>query len=310
MKNIKKWLVNGTTTCALVLIIISAFLLITTGMQKLDLTPIDLTSNKTYTITDESKEKVADIEKQVNIYLIGYTDDASATIIAKQYNKVNEKISVEAVDITKRTDLAQKYGIDSSDISRIIIACGEKSKVLTDSDLSTYDMTTYESIDVTEEKLTSSILTVTTEDIPNIYFLVGYSDLSLDKGMSFLGAYLENEIMKVETLDILSKGNVPDDCDTLVITTPTKDFEDIVTNAIIKYINKGGNILWFNSSYGAAKDLPNVNKVLATFGVDAFSTGYIIETDTDKMISEAPYMILPDVEYTDVTSKTNSILFI
>lgn len=310
MKNIKKWLVNGTTTCALVLIIISAFLLITTGMQKLDLTPIDLTSNKTYTITDESKEKVADIEKQVNIYLIGYTDDASATIIAKQYNKVNEKISVEAVDITKRTDLAQKYGIDSSDISRIIIACGEKSKVLTDSDLSTYDMTTYESIDVTEEKLTSSILTVTTEDIPNIYFLVGYSDLSLDKGMSFLGAYLENEIMKVETLDILSKGNVPDDCDTLVITTPTKDFEDIVTNAIIKYINKGGNILWFNSSYGAAKDLPNVNKVLETFGVDAFSTGYIIETDTDKMISEAPYMILPDVEYTDVTSKTNSILFI
>ena len=310
MKNIKKWLVNGTTTCALVLIIISAFLLITTGMQKLDLTPIDLTSNKTYTITDESKEKVADIEKQVNIYLIGYTDDASATIIAKQYNKVNEKISVEAVDITKRTDLAQKYGIDSSDISRIIIACGEKNKVLTDSDLSTYDMTTYESIDVTEEKLTSSILTVTTEDIPNIYFLVGYSDLSLDKGMSFLGAYLENEIMKVETLDILSKGNVPDDCDTLVITTPTKDFEDIVTNAIIKYINKGGNILWFNSSYGAAKDLPNVNKVLATFGVDAFSTGYIIETDTDKMISEAPYMILPDVEYTDVTSKTNSILFI
>lgn len=309
MKKIKKWLINGTTTCAMVLFLISAFVLISMGMQKLELTPIDLTPDKTYTVTEESKEKVRNIEKNVNIYLIGYSDDDSATILAKQYNKTNEKINVEAIDITKRTDLAQKYGIESSESSGIIIECGEKYKVLTDSDLHTYDTTTYESIDVTEEKLTSSILTVTADKVPNVYFLTGYSDFSLNSGMSYLAAYLENEVMEVKELDLLSKKSVPEDCNTLVISTPSKDFTDVVSNAIIKYINNGGNILWLNSSYGTAKELPNVNKVLATYGVEPFSTGYIIETDTDKMISDAPYMVLPDIQYADLTSKTSTVLF-
>ena len=309
MKKIKKWLINGTTTCAMVLFLISAFVLISMGMQKLELTPIDLTPDKTYTVTEESKEKVRKIEKNVNIYLIGYSDDDSATILAKQYNKTNEKINVEAIDITKRTDLAQKYGIESSESSGIIIECGEKYKVLTDSDLYTYDTTTYESIDVTEEKLTSSILTVTADKVPNVYFLTGYSDFSLNSGMSCLAAYLENEVMEVKELDLLSKKSVPEDCNTLVISTPSKDFTDVVSNAIIKYINNGGNILWLNSSYGTAKELPNVNKVLATYGVEPFSTGYIMETDTDKMISDAPYMVLPDIQYADLTSKTSTVLF-
>lgn len=309
MKKIKKWLINGTTTCAMVLFLISAFVLISMGMQKLNLTPLDLTPDKTYTVTEESKEKVKNIEKNVNIYLIGYSDDDSATILAKQYNKTNEKINVEAVDITKRTDLAQKYGIESSDSSGIIVECGEKYKVLTDSDLYTYDTTTYESIDVTEEKLTSSILTVTADEVPNVYFLTGYSEISLNSGMSYLAAYLSNEVMEVKELDLLSKKSVPEDCDTLVISTPSKDFADVVSNAIIKYINNGGNILWLNSSYGTAKDLPNVNKVLATYGVKPFATGYIMETDTDKMISDAPYMVLPDIQYSDLTAKTNAVLF-
>ena len=307
--NIKKWLIKGTTTCALVLFLLSAFLLITTGMQKLDLTPIDLTPEKTYTVTQESKEKVNNIEKNVNIYLIGYSDDDTATVLAKQYNKANGNINVEAVDITKRTDLAQKYGIDSSSSNGIIVECGEKYKVLTSNDLYTYDTNTYESIDVTEEKLTSSILTVTADEVPNVYFLTGYSDFSLKSGMSYLAAYLENEVMEVNELDLLAKKSVPDNCDTLVITTPSKDFTDVVSNAIINYINKGGNILWLNSSYGTTKELPNVNKVLALFGVNPFSAGYIMEEDTDKMLSGAPYMVLPDVEYSSITSKTSAVLF-
>ena len=44
-------------------------------MQKLELTPIDLSQEKLYTLTEESKEKVKRVEKDVNIYFIGYSDD-------------------------------------------------------------------------------------------------------------------------------------------------------------------------------------------------------------------------------------------
>ena len=306
----KKWLISGTKTLALVALIVAAFILTTFGMQKLDLTPIDLTSQKEYTVSDESKEKVSGIEKDVNIYLIGYDDDDPTMIIAKQYHKANEKINVEAVDIQQRTDLAQKYGIESNTSKGIIVDSGEKNKVLTANDLVSYDTSTSTSSDATEEKLTSSVLTVTSDKIPNIYLLTGYSNKAISGTMNYLNLFLENEIMKTENLDILSKGSVPNDCNTLVITTPEKDFEDVVANEIIKYINNGGNILWLNASYGTENNLPNVNKVLAMYGVDPFSTGYILETDTNKMLSGAPYMILPNVESSDVTSKTSSILLV
>ena len=42
-------------------------------------------------------------------------------------------------------------------------------------DLYTYDYTTYEQIDITEEAITNAIIEVTIEDKPNIYFLEGHN---------------------------------------------------------------------------------------------------------------------------------------
>lgn len=296
----KKWLVDGTKTFILVAILIAIFIGINILMQKLELSPIDFSQEKLYTLTEESKEKVKDIDKDVNIYFIGYTDDDSNLDLAKQYKKANEKIIAEAVDINNRPDLAQKYGIESG-TQGIIVECGNKSKVLTESDLVTYDTSTYETISIAEEKLTSSILSVTSNEIPKVYFLEGYSDFSLSKNMNYLNMYLENEINEVDTLDILSVGKVPDDCDTLVITTPSKDFDDIATNAIIDYINSGRNILWLNAALTSQKDLTNVNKILAMYAVNPFEVGVIRETDTSKMVTSSPDLIIPDIKYSTVT---------
>ena len=190
--------------------------------KRQELTPIDFSQEKLYTLTQESKDKVKNIDKDVHIYFVGSTDDDANLDIAKQYKKANERIVAEAVDINNRPDLAQKYGIESG-TQGIIVECGEKSKVLTSSDLVTYDTTTYETINIAEEKLTSSILSVTSNKVPKVYFLEGYSEFSLDKNMNYLKTFLSNEVNEVKTLDVLSTGKIPDDCDTLVITTPSKD---------------------------------------------------------------------------------------
>ena len=309
----KKWLINGTKTTILVLIIVAIFIAINLGMQSLDLTPLDFTQEQLYTLTDESKEKVKDIDKDVNIYFIGYTEDNSTVDLAKQYGKANEKIKVEAIeDVNERPDLTQKYGIESGSTG-IIIECGEKSKVLTDQDLVTYDTSTYETISIAEEKLTSSIQSVTSDKVPKVYFLNGYSEFSLEQGMYMLNVYLGNEVNEIASLDILSQGNVPDDCDTLVITTPSKDFDDVATNSILDYINKGGNILWLNAAIAEEQDLPNVNKILATYGVKPFEVGIIRETDTSKMVSESPDLIMPEIQYSTITEdlyNTAGVVFV
>lgn len=298
----KKWLIDGTKTTILILIIVAAFIGINIGMQKLELTPLDFTQEKLYTLTDASKDKVRNIDKEVNIYFIGYTEDDSTLDLAKQYNKVNKKIVAEAVEATSRPDLVEKYGIESGS-EGIIVECGDKSKVLTSYDLVTYDATTYETISVAEEKLTSSIQTVVSDKVPKVYFLEGYSEFSIDMNMYYLTVYMGNEVTEIDTLNILTTGKVPDDCDTLIITTPSKDFDDIATNAILEYTNSGKNILWLNSAVSTEKDLPNVNKILATYGVKPFETGIIRETDTSRMLTASPDVIMPEIEYTDITKK-------
>ena len=308
----KKWLIEGTSTLALVAIIISAFICFNIFMQNLELTPIDLSQEKLFTLSDGSKDKVKNIDKQVNIYFIEYSSDDPSVSLSKQYHNVNDKIKTEVVTAESRPDLVQKYGIQTGS-KGIILECGEKSKVLTDNDLYTYDMTTYETINVAEEKLTSSILTVTSEKIPKLYFLEGYSSYSLSQQMNYLGVYLANEINEIKQLNILSTGKVPDDCDTLIICTPSKDFDEMAANAIIEYINSGRNILWLNSAVTKAQDLPNVNKVLAMYGVKPFEVGTILETDTDKMLAQTPYIIFPNINYSTATKSlynTEGAIFI
>ena len=308
----KKWLINGTKTFILVVIILAVFVGISVLMKKLNLTPIDLTEDKLFTLTSESKDKVKDIDKDINIYFVGYSDDDSTLDLAKQYTKVNEKIKVEAVTQDSRPDLVQKYGIETSS-EGIIVECGDNYKVLASSDLYTHDSTTYESVNVAEEKLTAAIRSVSVEELPKVYFLSGYSSFTLTSGMQYLNMYLQNEVNQVETLDILSTGKVPDDCSTLVIASPEKDFDDVATNAITEYINKGGNILWLNAAIAKQLDLLNVNKILALYGVKPFEIGIIRETDSSKMVSNSPDLIMPEIQYADATNKlydSEGVIFI
>ena len=308
----KKWLIDGTKTTILVLLILAVFFAISFTMQKLDLTPIDLSKDKLYTLTDESKEKVKNIDKDVNIYFVGFSEDDSNLDLAKQYTKANEKIKIENVSVENRPDLAEKYGFQNGDTG-IILECGEKSKILSSSDLVTYDKTTYQTISIAEEKLTSSILSVVADKVPKVYFLEGYSELTLTNSMNLLNMYMQNEVMEVSSLDVLTTGKIPDDCDTLVITTPNKDFDDVATNAITDYINSGRNILWLNAAVTQNQDYPNVNKILAMYGVNPFEAGIIRETDTSKMITESPDLIKPDLNASTVTKDlytTTGVIFI
>ena len=308
----KKWLVNGTKTFLLVVIIIAAFIGISLWMQKLNITPIDLTEDKLFTLTEDSKKEVKDINQDVNIYFVGYTDTDSVVDLAKEYTKANDKIKVETVTTESRPDLAQKYGIETSS-QGIIVESGERYKVLSSNDLYSYDSSTGESVSVAEEKLTAAIKSVTVDKLPKVYFLNGYSSFTFESGMQYLNMYLQNEVNEVSTLDVLTTGKVPDDCDTLVIATPEKDFDDMATTAITDYINKGGNILWLNAAEAKQVDLPNVNKILALYGVKPFEIGIIRETDSSKMVSDSPDLILPEIQYADATSKlynSQGVIFI
>ena len=165
----KKWLRESSLTAILIIFLIAGFIVLNYVINNLDLNPIDVTKEKLYTLSEESKNKIKEIDKKVNIYFFGYDESNSIITLAKQYHNINNKISAESIDINTRPDLAQKYGIDSNDSIGIVVESPDRFKILTSSDFVTYDVNTYETIDITEQKLTNAIIDTTIAKKPNIY---------------------------------------------------------------------------------------------------------------------------------------------
>lgn len=290
----KKWIADTTRLVLLVAIIILVYILINILVGQANLPNFDFTEEKIYSVSDESKELIKDIDQEVTLYFFGADEDTSIIDFAKQYTVVNPNIKVEIVNYEKRSDLYEKYNVSSSE-QAIAVQSPERDTVLSIYDLATYDYTTGETIDLKEEKITNAIIETTTDDKPKVYFLTGHGETT--DLMTLANEYIENDVIDIDELDLLTT-DMPDDCNCLIITNPSKDFTEVETNKITDYINDGGNILWLNNAQ--TEDLPNVQKILDLYGVK-IGSGVVRETDSNKMLPGASSFILPSLSTHKVT---------
>ena len=197
--------------------------------------------------------------------------------------------------------MAQEYGISAGSYS-ILIVEGEKHKLINQAELTTVDYTTGNTIDITEQRLTNGIIAVSSiGEITPVYMLTGHKEYSSTSVMSIFQQRLELENYELKDIDLLISGKIPDDCKTLVIASPRSDFTDSETEIIKKYINNGGNIVWFNDPYTQDDKTPNAQSILDLYGVTIDKKGVIVEQDETRMVSYNPTIIVPTVNYSDVT---------
>ena len=176
----KKWLRETSLTLILVAIIITIYFEINALVNKANVPDLDLTKSQIYSLSEETKDKIKDIDKDVKITLINMNNYDYVINYANKYNEINSKISVEKVDnLSARADLMTKYNLEAS-ASEVIVEYDQKEKTLGVDDLYTYEYTNnnYEEINITEEALTNAILDVTTENKPQIYLYNVHSSYS------------------------------------------------------------------------------------------------------------------------------------
>ncbi len=307
-----KWLQDFTITLLLIAIIICIFVILNTWIDSLDITDIDLTTDRLYSLSQESKDKVSGVSQETKILFFGMSDYTTTIDLAKQYNKVNDKISVEEIsDVSSRPDLVQEYGLEN-DSTAIIVESAEKKKILLPSDLTTYDYSTYESIDTSEEALTNAIMDVNLEKKPKIYIVTNHTHYS--NYLYMATTYLENEANEVENLDLLVQGSVPEDCTVLVLTTLYEDITEAEKSMIMDYINKGGKILVLQDPdyNNSVPTLTNYQSILDLYGVSV-ADGVVFESDSQRMISGNPNMLVPELSYssevTQYIASDGTVLF-
>lgn len=289
----RKWLVDSTKVILIIAILVAAYIALNLGIEQVDLPKIDVTENKIYSLSDASKKAIENVQNDTIIYTYGFEDDSSLIDLLKQYNKANNRITYEILTEESNYDMVQKYSL-SEGYYELIIKSGDSEKVIDAStEFSTYDYTTYQSIDTTEQVITNSILALNEENKPNIYFVEGHGEFSATE-LGVLNAYLKNEAFIVNTLNMATTNSIPDDCDILAIMSPTSDFLDTEVTLIKDYINKGGEIYFSMDTVSEETSMPNVQAVLAEYGVSV-QNGYIVENTTS---SKYPYIFTPELSST------------
>lgn len=299
----KKWLINGTKTIILVAIVIAIYIGINILLEKVVLPEIDCSENKIYSLSQESKDKLGNIENDINITLINYSNYISVIKFAERYKELNSHIKIEKVDdLSARADLMQKYSLNPTD-NLIIIKSGENEKTLRDSDLYTYDYTTYDQIDITEEAITNAIMDVITVEKPKIYFMSNHTMYNTQYFTTIMEA-MRKEANEVETIDILAKGGIPEDCDTLVISTLKEDLTEQEKDKIIAYIKNGGELLLLTGPNINNVNLTNFQKVLDEYGI-TIEKGVVFEGSSANMVSGYPDFVIEETGSTSLTQNLN-----
>lgn len=312
------------------------------GLSESALVNFDWTGNSLYTLTDESKNKMKEIDGSVSISIVGFSDTTYPTIqeleqYAKQYRDVNSNINYEVVyNINTRTDLKDTYAIVEG-VPVIIIKSALNSsksseqqsdeeidedeisdkdgsyKVLQSTDLYTYNAATGRQIDVVEEALTNAITDVTLKDRPNVYFVstgLLYSDNETElatntfsSGTIFLQAFIKNNGNNVYDLDIASE-DIPSDCDVLVLQTIFVDYTDEEQKKIMDYIQNGGNVLFMIDPNVYRIEQPGFAKLFEFYGF-SFDVGAVAESNlapTNAYLNN-PLYIIPNLNVTHEISK-------
>ena len=237
------------------------------------------------------------------MYIYGLEESDTIVSFVKQYTRENEHITYEM--LTEESNLAKVQEFDlTSGYQIIVLETADSSKIIdTSYEFYSYDYTTGQEVDLTEQVLTNSLLAITAENKPEVYFTTGHEEYDLSTELSVLSTYLVNESYTAEAINLMTTGAVPADCNLLVIMSPIKDFLESEVNAVLDYINKGGDLIITSDVGNLNESYPNLTRVYDAYGVTMENKGYVYETDSTKAAANYPNIFTPEVSSSnDITA--------
>ncbi|MCR5596053.1 MAG: Gldg family protein [Lachnospiraceae bacterium] len=290
----------GVFSITTILAVIAIGVLINFGVRKIptEYTSLDVTYNKMFAITDETKEYIKNLDEDITIYVWQAEGTADTTLAEtlERYEDISKRIRVEYISTVDNPTFYTAYTSEAPANNSLIVVSDKRSRVISYEDIYvySYDYQTYaQSIDAydAEGQITSAIEYVTMDEelLPKVYVLEGHDEVVLGQG--FTEAMAKANITS-ETLNLLTLDAVPDDCQLLIINGAMKDISKDDAQKISDYIGNGGDVL-MTTSYDAGMQ-PNLESIMSEFGITR-SEGIVMDYDAGHIYSKVAYYLLPDV---------------
>ena len=288
-------------TCIVLALLVVVNLL--AGALPANLTKLDISSSKLYSITSNTKAVVNALEQDVTIYWIvqsGKEDDVIDNLLAK-YESLSDHIEVVKRNPDVYPAFAKQYTDETVSNNSLVVVSGEKYRYVPYSDIyvsqgSAYSYSYTTSFDG-EGAITSAIDYVVSTQLPILYTLEGHGETALPDTFA---SQLEKENVETESLSLLNVDEIPEDAAALMIHAPASDISEEEAKMLSEYVKSGGKLLILAGPV-ADGELTNLYGILFDYGVSAVQ-GIVSESDRSHYAFQAPYVLLPDLGDSDITA--------
>lgn len=264
---------------------------------------IDVTSNKMYSITEDTKQLIEALSEDVTIYVLASeeTKDANLDITLQKMAGLSAHLAVRYVDPAVNPMFYKDYADSEPTANSLIVVGPVRSRVVDYSDIYEYEMDyTYYNYQITgydgEGQILSAVSFVTTDDMPKIYIVVGHGELELE------GAYTRSilkENVEYEELSLLTVEEIPADAQALIVDAPIRDYSEDDVEKVLSYLEQGRNALIIPAQTN--EPLTNFDRILEFYGVSTIE-GMIFEADASRYYAQIPFYIFPEIAYDAITA--------
>lgn len=294
-----------TVFAAAVVVVIAVLVNMVAGALPANITQLDMTSQALFTLSDQTKQIVKALDKDVSLELLAYFGQEDETVVKllDQYEALSDHITVSYIDPGVNPGVLETYANEDLYANSVIVTCGDVYRFVSYAEIvvTTYDDYYYYTGEYTQEfdgesALTSAIHYVTSDSLPKIYTLTGHGEGELS---SDLTDSIEKDNFTTESLSLLTIEAVPEDADAIVINAPTSDISADEATMLCDYIDDGGKIVLLTDLIEEG-EMQNLLTVTEYMGVTA-ETGMVIEGDSNHAIRGYNYYLLPDMQDHTVT---------
>lgn len=193
--------------------------------------PLDLTSNKRYTLSQETQKIVGNLKQDATItYFDLSTHFDQAKGILDRYKNLSTKIHVDYVDLRREPMRAREYGVRFQGTA--FVEEGQQRE---------------EAKSLDEQGITGAFLKIS-KGIRKVCFVTGSKEHSLDQsegpGLSGFKTLLERDNYQPEAITLIDKNAVPGDCKVAVVAGPRADYPANEVSALKSYVEGGGRALF------------------------------------------------------------------
>lgn len=297
---------GGSYSMLLTAIVLALLIVVNLFVSKLPatLTKLDISSGKLYSVTSNTKAVVNNLEQDVTIYWIVQSeqeDEILENLLAK-YDSLSAHIDVVKKNPDVYPTFAQQYTQEDVPNNSLIVESEGRYRYISYNDIYeievdyysyTYSVSGFDG----EGAITSAIDYVVTEELPKLYVLEGHGEQTLP---TTFAESIEKANITTETLSLLTVDAIPEDADALLIYAPQSDISEAEQEMLLSYAKNGGKLLLIA---GPVQDgtLTNLNAIAKEFGVEV-AEGIVIEGSRSNYAMGYPYVLIPDMESTDITS--------